>query len=163
MSGDTARLSRIFVVGQFVLIAIFAGAVFLDPGAPDIVLPDAFSILGFALCAAGIVIGTAALAAMGRVMQVSPQPKADGHLVTGGVYRYMRHPMYTAIVLIVIGLWLRRPALLISIAGIALIVWLVRKARFEEALLESRYPEYRGYRSRTWGVIPWTGRAQGDR
>ena len=160
MPNDTSSAARRYVAGQFVLLAIFAAAAVLDPGFQDIAWPAAMRFAGLALCAVGLVIGAAALVAMGRVMQVSPEPKAEGHLVTSGPYRSFRHPMYTAIVLVVVGLWLRRPAMTVAIAGAALIVLLVRKARFEEGLLQSRYPEYAGYRTRTWGVIPGTGRAR---
>lgn len=159
MSDESRRRSRMFVAMQFLLIAIFAGAVFLDRGAPRIALPDAMPFIGLALCALGIAMGAAALVTMGRIMQVSPEPKPGGRLVTRGVYRYLRHPMYTSIVLIVIGLWLREPTAVASAAGVALIVLLVRKSRFEEGLLQSRYPEYADYRGRTWGVVPGTGRA----
>jgi protein-S-isoprenylcysteine O-methyltransferase Ste14 len=87
------------------------------------------------------------------VMQVSPEPKADGHLVTRGVYRWLRHPMYTGITLLVIGLALRTPTLWVAVAGVALIALLLVKARFEERLLAARYPDYPAYRSRTWGVL----------
>ena len=152
--------ARAYVVGQFGLIIAFAAAVLLDPGVQDLVLPGAVRFAGLALCACGIALGAAALAAMGRVMQVSPEPKPGGHLVTRGVYRRLRHPMYTAIVLIVVGLWLRKPGVLVSIAGAALLVLLLRKAAFEERLLRSRYSEYDRYRARTWGVIPGVGRAR---
>ena len=160
MPNDTANTARRYVAGQFVLIAIFAAAAIFDPGFQDVTWPAAMRFCGLALCAVGLAIGAAALAAMGRVMQVSPEPKAEGHLVTSGPYRLLRHPMYTAIVLVVVGLWLRRPAVTVAIAGAALIVLLVRKARFEEGLLQSRYPEYAGYRTRTWGVVPGAGRVR---
>ena len=153
MTNGTSSTARAYVVGQFLLIAIFAGTVFLDPGAPHLRLPQAMPFIGLVLCALGLAAGAAALAAMGRVMQVSPEPKAEGHLVSRGIYRYLRHPMYSAIVLVVVGLWLRKPAIVVSIAGIALIVLLLRKARFEEGLLRARYPDYADYRARTWGVI----------
>jgi len=93
-------------------------------------------------------------------MQVSPMPKDDGRLVTRGVYRHLRHPMYTAIVLVVIGIGLRQPSLVVVAAGIALVILLLAKARFEERLLVARYPDYAEYRRHTWGLIPGTGRAK---
>ncbi len=40
------------------------------------------------------------------VIQIAPEPRADGQLVTRGVYSRLRHPIYTAIVILVIGLFL---------------------------------------------------------
>jgi protein-S-isoprenylcysteine O-methyltransferase Ste14 len=66
----------------------------------------------------------------------------------------MRHPMYTGIVLVVFGLWLREPRVAVAIAAVALVTLLLGKARFEEQLLRERYPDYDAYRARTWGVLP---------
>ena len=146
-------MSRFYVAAQFVLIVAFAAAVFLGPPAAA-PLPDAVRWGGLALCALGLAIVASALWAMGRVMQVSPEPKADGHLVTRGVYKWLRHPMYTGMTLIVAGLALRQPTVQVILVGIALVALLLMKARHEERLLATRYPEYPAYRARTWGVIP---------
>lgn len=144
--------SRFYVAAQFLLILAFAAAVFLQPPALDV--PDGLRASGLVLCVAGLGIIFAALWAMGRVMQVSPEPKSDGHLVTRGVYGWLRHPMYTGIVLIVVGLAVRAPSIPVGIVGGALIALLLMKARYEERLLELRYADYAAYRARTWGVIP---------
>lgn len=81
----------------------------------------------------------------------------EGHtLVTGGVYRYMRHPMYAAH-----WLWAIAQALLIEnwLAGLALLVTflplcLIRIPREEEMMLENFGEEYRQYMNRTGRLIP---------
>ena len=156
---DAPRRATTYVILQGLAIALFAAAVFFDRG-PMLVSPVVVRWGGGLLCAAGLLMMAAALATMGRVMQVSPMPKDDGQLVTRGIYRHLRHPMYTAIVLVVIGLALRQPSLVVTAAGIALIVLLLAKARFEETLLIARYPGYAEYRHHTWGLIPGTGRAK---
>ena len=153
---ETTQRAQLYVMGQFLLIGLFAVAVLVQPPAANPVWHG----VGIAICAPGLAIMVAALVAMGRVMQVSPQPKADGHLVTRGIYAWLRHPMYTGIVFIVVGLLVRTPTLVVAIVGAVLVVFLVAKSRFEETLLQSRYPEYADYRRTTWGVIPPTGRAR---
>lgn len=49
-----------------------------------------------------------------------------------------------------VGLALKKPAIVVGVAGATLIVMLIRKSRFEEQLLVERYPDY----PRTWGIIP---------
>ena len=149
-------MSRFYVAAQFALIVLFAAAVFLGPPAPD--ATDGMRWGGLALCAIGLAIVASALWAMGRVMQVSPEPKAEGHLVSRGVYRLMRHPMYTGMTFIVVGLALRQPTAYVIAAGVLLFALLLAKSRFEERLLDARYPGYREYRARTWGVIPFVRR-----
>jgi protein-S-isoprenylcysteine O-methyltransferase Ste14 len=150
MAFDTAQRAQLYVMGQFLLIGLFAVAVLVRPAAAN----PLWHGIGFAICVPGIAIIVWALVTMGRVMQVSPEPRADGHLVTRGIYAWLRHPMYTGIVLIVVGLLVRSPSLIPAIVGAALVVLLVAKSRFEEGLLLARYPEYAAYRARTWGVIP---------
>ena len=145
-------MSRFYVAAQFVLIVGFAAAIFLAPPALDV--PEGLRAAGLTLCLVGLAIIFAALWAMGRVMQVSPQPKSDGHLVTRGIYGWLRHPMYTGIVLIVVGLAVRDPSVPVGIVGGALIALLLAKARYEERLLSARYADYAAYRARTWGVLP---------
>ena len=154
---DATQRAQLYVMGQFLLIGLFAAAVLVSAPAADPVWHG----VGIAICAPGLAIIVAALAAMGRVMQVSPQPKADGHLVTRGIYAWLRHPMYTGILFIVVGLLVRTPSLAAAIVGAVLVALLVAKSRFEESLLLARYPDYAAYRRTTWGVIPFTGRARG--
>jgi len=159
MNTEPARVSQLYVIMQFALIALFAIAVFVDAG-PRLVAPPVVRWIGALLCVGGLVMMAAALAAMGRVMQVSPMPREEGRLITRGIYRSLRHPMYTAILLVVIGMLLRQPTLLVAIAGVALTALLLAKARFEEGLLLQRYPDYAGYRRHTWGLIPGIGRKE---
>lgn len=81
----------------------------------------------------------------------------EGHsLVTRGVFRYIRHPMYAAH-----WLWgLCQPLLLQNwIAGFAMLVsllptYLVRMPQEERMMLEQFGEEYRAYMGRTGRVIP---------
>jgi len=159
MNDELRGRAHIYVALQVLLIALFAAAVFVDIG-PRLQAPLAVRWVGAVLCAVGLLMMAAALAAMGRVMQVSPVPKDEGRLITRGPYRKLRHPMYTAIVLVVAGMALREPTLAVASAGAALTLLLLAKARFEERLLQSRYPDYAEYRRYTWGVIPGVGRAR---
>ena len=88
------------------------------------------------------------------VVQVAPAPREGGHLVTRGIYGWLRHPIYTAIVIVILGLFLRQPTVVVAIAGAAAVVFLIVKVRFEESLLLERYPEYAAYRRRTCGILP---------
>ena len=96
-----------------------------------------------------------ALFSLRRAVQIAPAPRPDAELVTSGIYTRLRHPIYTAIVILVAGLFLRRPTILVAIAGAVVVAFLAVKVRFEEKLLVARYPAYVGYMRRTWGLIPW--------
>ena len=81
----------------------------------------------------------------------------EGHsLVTAGVYKHIRHPMYAAHWLwgiaqaLLLQNWLAGPALLVTFAGL----YLVRVRREEQMMLEKFGEEYRSYMNRTSRVIP---------
>ncbi len=89
-----------------------------------------------------------------RSFHAAANPTAGG-IVTGGPYRYWRHPIYAAILYFV---WAgaashaRPPA--IALALVATLALGVRMAA-EERLLVERYPEYRSYAARTRRIVPY--------
>jgi protein-S-isoprenylcysteine O-methyltransferase Ste14 len=79
----------------------------------------------------------------------------EGGLVTTGPYRYLRHPIYAAVLLF---LW-TGVAVNASPPGVALglvaTAMLALRIVFEERLVRQRYPEYGDYARRTRRVIPF--------
>jgi protein-S-isoprenylcysteine O-methyltransferase Ste14 len=82
---------------------------------------------------------------------------AEGHaLVTGGIYAYIRHPIYASLIL-----WAAAQPFLLNnvIAGwggalAVALIWLVRVPREERMMLERLGEEYRRYVTRTGRLIP---------
>ena len=154
MSSDPHVRSLLYGRVQTALLVLF-GAACLWGGAPWAFVPGPVTLLvGGVLCGAGVALVLIGVVTLRRVIQIAPEPRPDGALVTSGVYRWFRHPIYTGIVLVVGGLVLRRPTVIAVGAGLVVIVFLVIKVRFEERLLAERYPEYADYRRRAWGVLP---------
>lgn len=79
----------------------------------------------------------------------------EGGLMTGGPYRYIRHPIYAAMCLFTAagaaGHWSWSTGLC---GGLVLAGALIR-IMCEEALVTARYPEYAQYKARTWRMIPY--------
>jgi protein-S-isoprenylcysteine O-methyltransferase Ste14 len=152
---STERKSRAYAAAQSVVFVLFALAVFSNRG-PWLIRADGPArIVGTALALAGLLLMIVAIVNLRRVIQIAPSPREGGHLVTSGVYRYFRHPIYTGIVLVAIGLFLRQPTVPVAAAAVVVIAFLAAKVRFEESLLLARYPDYAAYRARSWGLVPW--------
>jgi protein-S-isoprenylcysteine O-methyltransferase Ste14 len=84
-----------------------------------------------------------------------PRPRRDTRLVTHGPYRWIRHPMYAAVLMITLALVVDSPSLPRLLVWVVLLVDLLLKIRHEEILLRRRFPEYVAYRKRTKQLIPF--------
>jgi protein-S-isoprenylcysteine O-methyltransferase Ste14 len=81
--------------------------------------------------------------------------KAQGSLVTSGVYGKIRHPQYVGIGLVILGALIQWPTLLTLLMAPVLLASYVRLARREERELEARFGEdYRHHRERVPMLIP---------
>lgn len=113
--------------------------------------------LGVAVACAAIAMFYATHRALGRNWSVSLDVREGHKLVTDGIYRQVRHPMYTAF-----WLWALAQALLLPnwIAGLSGLVgfgilYFARVGREEQMMLDSFGDPYRVYMTRTKRIIPW--------
>lgn len=86
---------------------------------------------------------------------IRPEPRRDGQLVQEGPYKWVRHPMYGAVLLLGAGASTWFSDATGWLLWIALLGVLIAKARLEEKWLLCHYPEYEAYRLRTWKMVPW--------
>ncbi len=140
--------SSLLVALQFVLI----GALLLTASPPGDLATSAAAVVLFA---AGGLVGLAALTQnrLGN-FNIRPELKPQALLATGGIYRWIRHPMYSAVLLAMLGvlaLDLRPWRVLL---WLALLVVLIGKLQREERYLLQRFDEYAAYRARSWRLLP---------
>ena len=80
--------------------------------------------------------------------------KSDAQLITSGPYRYVRHPMYSALLTTMVGCCIGYCDIYKYAALSVLIIVLAMKILFEEKLLVKAFPEYSKYRLYTKYLIP---------
>ena len=87
-------------------------------------------------------------------LRISPIPYPEATLVTNGPYKWIRHPMYGAIIIMVYGMLLIHFSWIRMIVAIGLILLLVFKLNWEEEMLLNKFEDYRQYQKSTWKIIP---------
>jgi methanethiol S-methyltransferase len=88
--------------------------------------------------------------------------RGRGGLVTGGIYRWLRHPQYLGLMLIVVAFILMWPTLPTLVMAPVLVVMYVRLARREDRELAARFGwGFAAYAARTPAFVPW-GRGRLD-
>jgi protein-S-isoprenylcysteine O-methyltransferase Ste14 len=81
-------------------------------------------------------------------------------LVTGGIYRFLRHPQYLGLILVVVGFNVMWPTLPTLVMAPILVVMYVRLARREDDELATRFGDvFRDYGARTPAFLPWGGKS----
>jgi len=153
-TGLDALLLFFSSLGLFYLPLIYLLTPWLDFA--DYCLPAWAGCIGAAVFAAGIMLLWMSHADLGHNWAPTLQIMEEHILVTRGVYRYIRHPMYAAH-----WLWGIAQVLLLEnwIAGFSMLVfllplYLLRVPREEQMMLGHFGDEYHDYMNRTGGVIP---------
>lgn len=110
--------------------------------------------IGIALCALGIGLAIWARACLGRNWGTPMSRKEDPDLVTGGPYAVIRHPIYTGLLLAMIGSVLGKNPFWVLLLPTA--AYLIYSARREETLMAELFPDrYPAYRRRTKMLVPF--------
>jgi protein-S-isoprenylcysteine O-methyltransferase Ste14 len=149
----TKRLKgNLLVLGQFILIAllILVPSSGLNTGVFSTFL---VSVSLTSMFIGIVILGLSALA-LGKSLTAHPMPGKNAVLVTDGLYRFVKHPIYSGLILLSFGLTIAGGFFPHTIFFIALVVLLNYKASFEEKLLASTYAGYAEYSKKTGRFIP---------
>jgi len=126
------------------------------PSARLPVSPSIARLVALVLLVGGLAVRWAAILTLGRFFTVDVAIHSDHAVVQSGLYRYMRHPSYTGLLVAFLGFavlfvnWLSMVALLLPITlGVV-----NRVAREERALLDALGPAYADYCARTKRFVP---------
>ena len=130
---------------QFAVMAALVGFGFLPPEWPD-GAQRILSVVGFVLVVVGAGIAVWASRLLGRGFTPYPRPLASCELIDHGPYRIVRHPVYSAGLVVFTGYSLYTGVLALVATGVLGVVWAL-KARVEERLLRERYAGYSDYAS----------------
>lgn len=145
---DSATL-ELYAVGRLATILLAVAWPTLEPGP----VPRGVGLLCFI---GGVSLRLIAIRTLGRAYSHRVRLPEASLLVTGGVYRKLRHPAYTGMLLAHVGYLLVFP----GVAGIAVFALLfipavLLRIQHEERLLVGSFPGYAEYAASRKRLVPW--------
>lgn len=110
---------------------------------------------GIFIMLATVLVFWAIVAMRKSKLRILPEPSNDVILVTGGPYRFIRHPMYTAILLGCSGLLVAHFTWIRFAFALALAMVLIIKLNWEEKMLSEKFKGYDDYIKHTSRLFPF--------
>src|SRR5450759_219834 len=150
-------ISRFRPVGKYsnwnpkitaLLGTLFTYLILLTPRSPSDALWDSLSTV---LILVGTVMAIMAVLDLGRSMSIMPEARK---LVMGGLYGRIRHPLYLAEEIAILGFclqfrtWQAAPILIVHL------YFQIRRMDWEEGILAKAFPGYAEYKQRTCRLLP---------
>ena len=134
-------------------VSAFVGAflVYTIPLFPRRELPVTAEMVSTLLVLFGSAAAVIALVRLGRSFSMMSEAR---RLVTSGPYRFVRHPLYLAEELAIIGISMQFLSLPSAFVLAVHIAFQLRRMHNEEAVLTETFPEYAAYRQRTARLLP---------
>ena len=115
-----------------------------------------FTLIEYALSFAAVIIGLSALFTMKfDNLNILPNLTKNHELRTTGIYRFIRHPMYSSVLLLSFALLLSNAHIYAQIVMGILLIDLILKSNVEEKLLLDRFDNYQAYRRTTGRFFPF--------
>lgn len=142
-------------LGLFLIPATYVVTGF--PAALDYSFNPVLAWLGIPVLGAALWLFRRSHADLGKNWSVSLKVREQHALIKSGVYRLVRHPMYSSFFLLGIAQMLLLPNWLAGTSGLigAGMLFAFRVLREERMMLESFGDEYRSYMAGTKRIIPW--------
>ncbi len=142
------RPPGLVVVLAFVLLRVF--------GAHTLNVRDlSLQVAGSVLIGLGLGVAVWARVYLGRNWGMPMTQKEEPQLVTSGPYRFVRHPIYSGLLLAILGTALATNIYWLIALGV-LGLYFFYSAKVEERIMTSSFPDaYRSYRARTKMLIPF--------
>ena len=107
-----------------------------------------YYFLGFLIITIAFIILLVAIKDLGRNLSPFPRPINNSNLVTKGIYRFTRHPMYYSLIFISFGVFITKLSIYYLFLSISLIFIIKFKIALEEQYLKNKFKNYLFYKSK---------------
>jgi protein-S-isoprenylcysteine O-methyltransferase Ste14 len=140
----------LLVALQFLLFTLY----FWSPCKITIYQGNDLSLIALVLIIIGVIIMLLAVYALRKSISPFPSPRKNAVLIQHGIFKFIRHPIYTSILLTTIGWAFYSNSLFRIFIFVMLIILFEIKSNFEEDLLIKRFTKYANYIKITGKYLP---------
>jgi len=142
-----AAYDLILVFLQFFIISLhFVQWEFLPQ--KQIIQASSFSyFLGILIIIIALIIMLVSIKDLGRNLSPFPRPINNSYLVTKGIYRFTRHPMYYSLIFISVGVFIIKLSIYYLFLSISLSLIIKFKIALEEQYLNNKFKNYLFYKN----------------
>ena len=137
----------ILVFLQFVIIFLHFFQLELLPKGQIIQVNSIYYFLGILIIIIASIFMLVAINDLGHNLSPFPRPKTNSTLVTKGIYRFTRHPMYYSLIIISLGVFLTKLSFYYLFLTISLSLLIKLKILLEEQYLKIKFKKYSLYKS----------------
>jgi protein-S-isoprenylcysteine O-methyltransferase Ste14 len=152
-----ARRALTIVLGAIPFLLMFTDHLNYGPLAHRLIPHEPLvAVAGVALTYAGIALAIWARVIMGRNWSAAVTIKQDHRLIRTGPYSAVRHPIYSGLLLALLGTALDVGEVRgLAAFVIALLIWLFKSRTEERFMVEQFGQDYEEYRRRTRALVPF--------
>ena len=104
-------------------------------------------IVGFLIIIIALIILLVAIKDLGRNLSPLPRPINNSNLVTKGIYRFTRHPMYYSLIFISFGVFITKLSIYYLFLSTSLSLIIKFKITLEEQYLNNKFKNYLLYKN----------------
>ncbi len=141
---------RVFVGLQITLFFVFV----LNVNFGRFKIAWVIELICFIISFIGILLIISALFQLRQSISPFPTPSKNASLITSGIFKYIRHPIYSGIVLLFMSIGVYYGSVYKILIAFLIFGVLYLKSIHEEKLLLERFPEYLSYKHRTGRFFP---------
>ena len=142
-----AAYEIILVFLQFFIISLHFLKLEFIPQKQIIQVSSLSFLVGFLIIIIALIILLVAIKDLGRNLSPFPRPINNSSLVTTGIYRFTRHPMYYSLIFISIGVFIIKLSIYYLFLTISLALIIKFKIALEEKYLMNKFKNYLLYKN----------------
>ncbi|MGZ5491897.1 MAG: methyltransferase family protein [Nitrososphaeraceae archaeon] len=145
MVNKIKRKDILLVTIQFILLTIF----YIPFISKVFQTPLIIKYVGAIVSILGFLIIVIAILQLNKNLTPFPTPKKNGALIKTGLYKYVRHPIYSGIFMAAIGIAFYTGSYWQFVISFMLLILFYYKSMYEESLLIEKYKDYENYKKVT--------------